>query len=89
MTYLIYTIAFLLLAVFHNPKWIFAMVFTAFIYKARKPRHEVINPITEDGLHKSIRPDPDFLLQKFHDDLNRLKQERDNDERDLAPGDPK
>lgn len=65
------------------------MVFTAFMYKARKPRHEVIDPITEDSLLESFRPDPDYLLQQYHDDLSRVKQARENDEGDHTPGDPK
>lgn len=69
LLYLVATLAFLLMAVVHDSIWILGMILTAFMYKARKPRNEIINPAMEETLQKLHDRNPDVLLQQYHDDL--------------------
>jgi hypothetical protein len=61
------------MAIFHDSKWILMMVFTAFMYKARKPRNEIFDQSVDDAMPISADKDPDNLLQQFHDGLKRAK----------------
>lgn len=65
------------------------MVLTAFMYKARKPRNEVIPPSTEDSIATNASHIPDYLHQEYYDDLIQRNKAYEKVLRELAPGDPK